>query len=200
LSTGGPRATGSARRPLRAIVLAGGASRRLGADKPEQRIGGRRLLDIALAAVVGADTVVVVGPPRDVPTGVTVVRENPPGAGPVAALAAGFAALTGDRADVVVLPADLPDITAGTVAALAQARGDAPVALAVDDSGRPQYLTAVWDSAALAAALGTDPSRMRDLIPADAATAAVGGAGDIDTPEQLAAARARAADRPHASP
>ena len=200
MSTGRPRATKSARRPLRAIVLAGGASRRLGADKPEQRIGGRRLLDIALAAVAGADAVVVVGPPRDVPTGVTVVREDPPGGGPVAALAAGLAALPGDQADVVVLPADLPDITVHTVTVLAQARGDAPVALAVDDSGRPQYLTAVWDSAALAAALGTDPPRMRDLIPADAVTAAVGGAGDIDTPEQLAAARARAADRPHASP
>jgi molybdopterin molybdotransferase len=200
LSTGTARATGSARRPLRAIVLAGGASRRLSSDKPEQRIGGRRLLDIALAAVAGADAVVVVGPPRDVPTGVTVVRENPPGAGPVAALAAGFAALPGDRADVVVLPADLPDITARTVAALAQARGDAPVALAVDDSGRPQYLTAVWDSVALAAALGTNPPRMRDLIPAEAAMAAVGGVVDVDTPEQLAAARARAEDRPHASP
>jgi molybdopterin-guanine dinucleotide biosynthesis protein A len=200
LSTGSPPATGSARRPLWAIVLAGGASRRLGADKPEQRIGGRRLLDIALAAVAGADAVVVVGPPRDVPTGVTVVRENPPGAGPVAALAAGLAALPGDRADVVVLPADLPDITAHTVAVLAQARGDAPVALAVDDNGRPQYLTAVWDSVALAAALGTDPPRMRDLIPADAATTTVGGVVDIDTPEQLAAARARAADRPHAGP
>jgi molybdopterin-guanine dinucleotide biosynthesis protein A len=198
LSTGSSRATGSARRPLRAIVLAGGASRRLGSDKPEQRIGGRRLLDIALAAVAGADAVVVVGPPRDVPTGVTLVQEIPPGAGPVAALAAGFAELPVDRADVVVLPADLPDITADTVAALAQARGDAPVALAVDDSGRPQYLTAVWDSAALAAALGTDPPRMRDLVPADAATAEVGGVVDIDTPEQLAAARARSANRPHA--
>jgi len=198
LSTGGPRATRNARRPLRAIILAGGASRRLGADKPEQRIGGRRLLDIALAAVAGADAVVVVGPMRDVPAGVTVVRENPPGAGPVAALAAGLAALPDDRADVVVLPADLPDITAHTVATLTRARGDAPVALAVDDSGRPQYLTAVWDSVALDAALGADPPRIRDLIPADAATAAVGDVVDVDTPEQLAAARARAADGPHA--
>jgi molybdopterin molybdotransferase len=194
LSTGRQRGTGAAQRPLRAIVLAGGASRRLGVDKPEQRIGGRRLLDIALAAVAGADAVVVVGPPRDVPAGVTVVRENPPGAGPVAAIAAGLAALPGDRADVVVLPADLPDITASTVVALAQARGDAPAALAVDDSGRPQYLTAVWDSVALAAALAADPPRMRDLIPANAATAAVGDVVDVDTPKQLIAARARALD------
>ncbi|MGB9248644.1 MAG: NTP transferase domain-containing protein, partial [Mycobacterium sp.] len=73
----------ASRRPLRAIVLAGGASKRLGADKPEQRVGGRRLLDIALAAVADADAVVVVGPPRDVPAGVVVVCEEPPGRGPV---------------------------------------------------------------------------------------------------------------------
>jgi molybdopterin molybdotransferase len=47
-------------RPLRASVLAGGASRRLGVDKPEERVGGRRLLDVALAAVADADAVVVV--------------------------------------------------------------------------------------------------------------------------------------------
>lgn len=180
-------------RPLRAIVLAGGASRRLGVDKPEERVGGRRLLDVALAAVADADAVVVVGPQRDVPDKVTVLREDPPGCGPVPALAAGLAALPDGPADVAVLAADLPRITPEVVAALAAARGDAPVALAVDDSGRVQYLTAVWDSAALAAALAAAPSRVRDLLPCTAVTATVGDVTDVDTPEQLAAARAYAA-------
>lgn len=180
-------------RPLRAIVLAGGASRRLGVDKPEQRVGGRRLLDVALAAVADAETVVVVGPPRDVPETVTVLRESPPGCGPVRALAAGLAALPDGPADVAVLAADLPRITPDAVARLAAARGDAPVALAVDHDGRVQYLTAVWDSAALAHALAADPSRVRDLLPCTAVTAPVGDVTDIDTPEQLAAARAHAA-------
>jgi molybdopterin molybdotransferase len=187
-----PLSDAASRRPLRAIVLAGGASTRLGADKPEQRVGGRRLLDIALAAVVDADAVVVVGPPRDVPAGVTVVCENPPGRGPVAALAAGFAALPDGPADIVVLPADLSRITPVAVTALATARGDAPVALAVDDNGHRQYLTAVWDSAALAAALTANPARMRDLLPSNAVTCQMADVDDVDTPEQLAAARARA--------
>jgi molybdopterin-guanine dinucleotide biosynthesis protein A len=178
---------------LRAIILAGGASRRLGVDKPEQRIGGRRLLDIALAAVAGADPIVVVGPPREVPPRVVVVREDPPGAGPAAAVAAGLAALPSDDADVVVLAADLPRIAPSAVAALAAARGDAPVALAVDDAGYPQYLTAVWDSAALRTALASGATRMGDLIPTNAVTAAVGDVTDVDTPNQLAAARAHAA-------
>jgi molybdopterin molybdotransferase len=188
----------ASRRPLRAIVLAGGASTRLGADKPEQRVGGRRLLDIALAAVADADTVVVVGPPRDVPIGVTVVCEDPPGRGPVAALAAGFAALPVGPADIVVLPADLPRITPTAVTALATARREAPVALAGDDDGHRQYLTAVWDSAALAAALTAYPSRMRDLLPANAVTCRIPDIDDVDTPEQLAAAQARADPTPDA--
>src|SRR6185437_8567303 len=132
------------RKPLRAIILAGGASTRLGADKPEQLVGGRRLLDIAVTAVADADAVVVVGPPREVPTGVTVVREDPPGRGPV----------------------------------------DAPVALAVDDDGRLQYLTAVWDSAALATALTASPSRMRDLLPDNVISIHIADITDVDTPEQ----------------
>ncbi|OBK38990.1 hypothetical protein A5658_25355 [Mycobacterium sp. 1245111.1] len=179
------------RRPLHAIILAGGASTRLGADKPEQLVGGRRLLDIALAAVTDAEAVVVVGPPREVPTGVTVVREDPPQRGPAAALAAGFAALPDGPADVAVLAADLPRITAEAVKALADARGDAPVALAVDDDGRRQYLTAVWDSAALATALTSAPSRMRDLLPDNVININLADIADVDTPEQLAAARSR---------
>ena len=177
------------RRPLRAIVLAGGASRRMGIDKPEQYVGGRRLLDIALAAVAEAETVVVVGPPRAVPDDVIVVCEEPAGSGPVTAIAAGLSALPGGPADIAVLAADMPQITRDTVAALAAARGDAPVAVAVDHAGRAQYLTAVWDSAALAAALATAPSRARDLLPRCAVTAVVGDITDVDTPEQLAAAR-----------
>lgn len=77
-----------------AIVLAGGRARRLGgADKPALPVGGRPLLHRVLDAVPDAYPRIVVGPPRELPAGVLGTREQPPGGGPVAALAAGFALL-----------------------------------------------------------------------------------------------------------
>jgi CTP:molybdopterin cytidylyltransferase MocA len=69
-----------------AVILAGGRGSRLGASKPDLRVGGLRLLDIALAAASGAGRIVVVGD-VDVPTGVLRTREEPAFGGPVAALA-----------------------------------------------------------------------------------------------------------------
>lgn len=81
-----------------AVVLAGGAARRLGgASKPDLIVGGSTLLDLALGAcaTTGARPVVVVGPPHLAGDGVIVTREDPPGGGPVAGLEAGLAALVG---------------------------------------------------------------------------------------------------------
>ncbi|BDH56626.1 molybdenum cofactor guanylyltransferase [Tsukamurella sp. PLM1] len=182
-----------------AIIVAGGRSRRLGLDKPEQVVGGVRLLDVALHAVDGARTIVV-GPPRAVPPGVRVVREDPPGTGPLAAIAAGIASLPDDVRVVAVLASDLPEIDRGTVEALAglRARTGAPVALAEDLAGRAQYLLAVWDAAALRSALAAagDPAGrpIRVVVPADAPRLRV-DTGDVDTPEDLRRARTRHAHR-----
>ena len=48
-----------------AVVLAGGAARRLGGtDKPALRVDERTLLEHVVAAVAGAGRIVVVGPRR----------------------------------------------------------------------------------------------------------------------------------------
>lgn len=159
--------------PVAAIVVAGGGGRRLGGlDKPGLSRAGTTLLDVALAAVrparddVPATAVVVVGPPRPVPDGVVAVREDPPGGGPAAAVAAGVAALTrvgapsGTDGPVVLLAADLPRLTAATVGRLVRALADEPgagAAVLVDDTGRRQLLLAAWRTDALRRAVDVLP-------------------------------------------
>ena len=73
-----------------AVVLAGGRARRLGGiDKPALAIGGRSLLEIALAACYPARYRVVVGPQRSTSEPVRWAQESPAGSGPLAALGAG---------------------------------------------------------------------------------------------------------------
>jgi molybdopterin-guanine dinucleotide biosynthesis protein A len=155
--------------PHDAVVLAGGAARRLGGvDKPALDVGGSSLLDRVLAAVPDAARVVVVGPRRTTSSPVLWCREEPPGGGPVAALAAGLSEVTADY--VLVLAADLPFLTAGTVGTLLAAAGGRDGALLVDDSGRDQLLAGAWRTAAL-----------REVIPAEPAGARLGAVlGGLD--------------------
>jgi molybdopterin-guanine dinucleotide biosynthesis protein A len=130
-----------------AVVLAGGRASRLGgADKPALVVGERSLLAsvIAAAAAAGARVVVVVGPSRPglvLTAGrLRVVREEPPGSGPVPALRRGLAEVAAPW--VLVLAADLPFIRAGHLSSLlAAAAGAGPAAGAVlaDDTSRPQW-------------------------------------------------------------
>jgi molybdenum cofactor guanylyltransferase len=135
-----------------AVVLAGGAASRLdGADKPGLLVGGRTLVARVAAAVAAAERLVLVGPPRpEVPTAI-VVREEPPGGGPVPALRAGLARVRGPW--VAVLAADLPFLTAGHVGELLRRAHGGPGAILVDAEARPQWLTGVWRAADLSAAL-----------------------------------------------
>lgn len=152
-----------------AIVLAGGSARRLGGvDKPGLRVGGRTLLEHAVAAVAGAATAVVVGPPRPLDTPVVWCREDPPGGGPVAAVAAGLARTTAPT--IVLLAADLPGVAPAVPLLLASldTDPDAGLAVLVDESGRPNYLAAAWRRAGLVAALASldrvEGASMRALV------------------------------------
>ncbi len=171
-----------------AIVLAGGSGRRLGGiDKAGVVLGGRTLLDRALTAVGGASEIVVVGPERSV-GGVVWTREDPPGGGPVAGLAAGLAALA-EVDFAAVLAVDQPGVTASTVDRLRAAIGDGAGAVLVA-GGHLQWLAGVWRTSALRAAMPAEPegaslrSVLRPLAPVEV-PARPGEADDVDTPEDL---------------
>ncbi|GHD85296.1 NTP transferase domain-containing protein [Streptomyces naganishii] len=151
-----------------AVVLAGGAARRLGgADKPGLRVGGRALLDRVLDACADARTTVVVAGPRPTARPVRWAREEPPGGGPVAALDAGLRRTTAE--DVVVLSADLPFLEPATVRRLLDAlrAGRADGALLTDAEGRDQPLVAAYRAQALRRELAA----LTEAAPADRAPA-----------------------------
>jgi molybdopterin-guanine dinucleotide biosynthesis protein A len=153
---------------LGAIVLAGGRASRLGgADKPAVRVGEQTLIESVLAAAAGAGArrLVVVGPdrrglalPAGEPAGeLRVVREDPPGQGPVPALRRGLAEITSTW--VLLLAADLPFLTARQLGALLAAARDGQSAGSVlaDDTGRAQWLAGCWRAAVLRRAAGGYP-------------------------------------------
>lgn len=180
---------------VEAVIVAGGRGARMGGvDKPALVVGGRRMLDTALAAVTGCARVTVVGPHRnDLAPAVVQVQEDPAGSGPVAALAAADPSAE----FVVTLAADLPFVDAGTVVTLLEALSadpEAEAAFAVDHDGRIQFLLAVWHGHSLAArlaALGGNvvDQPMKALQPERYVTVAVPGTADCDTPDDLRAVR-----------
>lgn len=183
-----------------AIILAGGRGSRLdGAAKPLLEIGGRTLLDRAVAAVGGCDPIIIVGPRAPVHGEVVWTRETPEFGGPVAGIAAGLAST--ESADVFVLAADLPNAE-GAVALLRRhpylAVGEDGICL-TDDSGRMQWLIGLYRTGALRRAVGALPDGGRDasirsLLSGLAINALPAGdlATDVDTWDDLERARATA--------
>lgn len=166
-----------------AIVLAGGAGRRLGGvDKANLAVGDQTLLARALTTLSTASPRIVVGPlgRQRVPADVIGVQEQPPGGGPVAAIDAGLAEVGADV--VVVLACDMPLVTAGLVDQLVdtltrtgtQADTDttrcrpADGVLPRDDHGRRQPLAAAYRTTSLRRAVAELPkpggAAMRELL------------------------------------
>jgi molybdopterin-guanine dinucleotide biosynthesis protein A len=178
------------------IVLAGGASRRFGGGaKTDADLAGRSVLERVLDGLPPGGDVVVVGPTRPLP-GVRFVREEPPGGGPAAGVAAGLAAV--GAGVVVVLAGDLPFAARAVprlLAALAGAAAGGAVdgAVGIDPAGVRQPLLGAFRAAALGGAL-VDPAgrSMRSVlaglslveVPLDARESL-----DVDTAADLEAAR-----------
>jgi molybdopterin-guanine dinucleotide biosynthesis protein A len=188
---------------LAAVILAGGkASRLSGVDKTQLEVGGRTLLRRALDAVAGASPVVVVGPRRDV-SGVVWTREDPPGSGPLAGLAAGLAALPDGVSEVAVLAADLVGVTPATIGRLRLALAADPHAggaVLVDRAGVRQWLLGAWRVSLLRKEMPPDPRGLplRHVLASLRPVEVVAGPGetaDVDTPEDLERASSQQSHR-----
>jgi molybdopterin-guanine dinucleotide biosynthesis protein A len=185
------------------VVLAGGAARRWGGrDKTAVVLGACTVLEHAVrglvaGAGVGLPDAVIAGPPGH-PTvlpGATWVREDPPGGGPVAGLAAAVAALDPAVEVVVVGAGDAPFAGSAVPLLLAALEDDGDAVIGVDPGGRDQPLLGAYHVDALRRALAdvgeASGARLRDLlaslrlvrVPVDARAAL-----DLDTPDDLATA------------
>jgi molybdopterin-guanine dinucleotide biosynthesis protein A len=106
------------------------------------------MVERVLEACAGAGRTVVVGPRRGTGQAVVWAREEPPGGGPLAALAAGVRAVTAET--VVVFAADLPFVTREVMEGLlAELDPAAEGVVLTDPGGRDQPLAAAYRTEAL---------------------------------------------------
>jgi len=183
-------------RHISGLLLTGGASRRMGTDKALLVVSGSTLA-ARLAGILAevCEPCIEVGPGH---SGLRSVQEEPPGGGPLAAVAAGRSELLalGHPGPAIVLASDLPFAEVTQLELIAGWPGEDSVLPAVD--GRDQPLCARWsaadlDAAALALARGERslrslPDRARavrlDEEKWSRSTRALAFA-DLDTPEDL---------------
>ncbi len=189
---------------LLGLVLAGGSSTRMAADKPSLVIGRRTMLDHVTAAVTdaGVDRVAVSGRRMD---GFDPLDDPPGISGPAAGLLAAFRRWPDH--DVVLVAADQPMVIPETLRRLATLAGDAVVPVdVVRQTTCAVYRTACHPALERLASVETDPSLQRLLdevavTEVDEPTWRSWGEDgrswhSIDTPEDLAAARAAWPDPP----
>jgi molybdopterin-guanine dinucleotide biosynthesis protein A len=142
------------------IVLAGGASRRMGTDKRIVLVEGEPMLRrvVTTAASVADELIVVVARSRPVPPDLLdgldarVVTDRRPDAGPLAGIEAGLLSAGAER--VLVVAGDLPWIEAGLLRRLLEAleaAHAADAAAAVGPQGPEPLLAAYRRDAAVSA-------------------------------------------------
>ena len=131
------------------IVLAGGASRRMGAHKPLMPFAGGRLIDAVIARAAPQIRRLAVNVPRamaqDYPHTDVVPDLFDAPLGPLCGVVTGLDWLAGDW--LATFPCDAPFLPRDLVAQLTRAARDRPV-VAVRD-GRVQAVCALWPKQAL---------------------------------------------------
>jgi molybdopterin-guanine dinucleotide biosynthesis protein A len=179
-----------------AVVLCGGEGRRFGGDKTRALLDGVTVLDRLLDDLPAQWPVICVGEPRPTNRAVQWCREDPPGGGPVAGIAAALLAL--DSPVLVLLGGDMP-YAAGPAPALVAAlwtAADLDAVIGRDGDGRRQPLLAAYRTAALRAAVpepasGSPLMRLLDALRTKEVPVPEGTALDVDTAEDLERARHR---------
>lgn len=135
---------------LTGLILAGGYSRRFGADKAHFSVGGRTMIEIVADAVasvcdsvfvsLGVDTAAFELPGH--PTA-KQVRDRFERAGPLAGIHAGFEAA--DTSWMLVVACDMPFMSTGALQMLLERRTSASqVVVAADSGGRLHPLCACY--------------------------------------------------------
>jgi molybdenum cofactor guanylyltransferase len=142
------------------IVLAGGASRRMGRDKRLLELGGEPILArvARIVAAVTDELIVVVAPTRPLPDGILTglaargVADRRADAGPLAGLEAGLDAVGNELA--VVVAADMPWLDAALLDRMVErlAAGTADAVAVASDRGLEPLLAAYRRAPALDAA------------------------------------------------
>jgi len=135
-------------RSVGAIVLCGGQSVRMGADKATLRIGGETMLErmVRIVSEVLDPVVVAARGGQEVPDlagGVLLARDAFEHAGPLAGIAAGLDALQGRCDAVFVVACDHPLLKPAFIRRLIEQLGTASAAVPEKD-GRRYPLTAVY--------------------------------------------------------
>ena len=138
--------------PLAAVVLAGGASRRMGRDKATLVHDGTTLVERTVNTVAArcAPVFVIAAPGQALPTlSAEVLRDEERGVGPLLATGRGLrAAAEAGRELAFVCAVDLPFLTSEVVDLLAgHAAGLAGVDVVLPWDGREQYLVGIYRTA-----------------------------------------------------
>lgn len=183
-----------------AIVLCGGSSRRFGGtDKTRAPLHGESLLARLVRNLPAELEVVCVGPVRPLPRAVRWTREDPPGGGPLAGIAAALPHV--HTPYVLLLAGDLPfagEAAGLLLAALAAAADRVDGVRALDEDGEEQALLCAYRTERLRAAVpagARDQGVRRTLAPLTCARIAVPphAAWDVDTTADLDRAAAHRA-------
>jgi molybdopterin-guanine dinucleotide biosynthesis protein A len=130
------------------IVLCGGRSTRMGSSKALLPFGTETMLQrvIRLLTTVASPLVVVAAPEQplpELPTSVTVTRDEREGRGPLEGLRAGLKALPGDAEIAYVTSCDVPLLVPAFVDRMVELLGDHDIAV-VEIDGFPHPLSAVY--------------------------------------------------------